>query len=659
MSLRVPVASLKPEDIDHFEKHLLVEEETKQTKARKQKFPWMVTPKLNTLRRDGDYVYLPFQWAMMYYGKRYRTTREECAATKISFKGKLREEQRIVMKETIQLLNQDGSCMMAMYPGGGKCLARGTKVLLFNGEWRKVEELEVGSLLAGDESCYEPQRVILSLCRGREMMYRISHASVGGIHYTVNASHILTLWNCHSLCLQDVPILDFLGWNEEKQRKYEGVYSDFNGRYFNLVQERVQCRSRAKPTGEMNKFIYPLYDGDRMDREVRRLMLCGFRIIELRFHYGEILVQDDFGLMDDLTKRVVINYPLRIEAIGEDDYYGFEIDGNRRFLLWNGIITHNTITSLAISSVVGLRTMILVNKLVLMDQWVQSIQKVFGEHTRLQVLTAKNKIQPGCSFYIMNAQNVGKRTSQEFSELRIGFVIVDECHLMMTKMFSKSLNYLYPRYLLGLSATPFRPDGFDSLLMLYFGIRKVVRKLFRAHSVYFLETEIKMEAAKDARGEIIWNSIIDQQTGNEERNNLILRLCRHFGDRNILILSKRISQIDVLCEGLSALGEKVTSMKDSDCSFDKEARILIATYQKVGTGFSHEKLDMLILATDAEEYFIQYLGRVFRTPEVEPVVIDLVDNNPILKRHFLTRKKVYQECGGNISVLKKSDLNGD
>ena len=80
----------------------------------------------------------------------------------------------------------------------------------------------------------------------------------------------------------------------------------------------------------------------------------------------------------------------------------------------------------------------------------------------------------------------------------------------------------------------------------------------------------------------------------------------------------------------------------------KNARILIATFQKVGTGFSHEKLDMLILATDAEEYFIQYLGRVFRRPDVEPLVFDIVDKHPILRRHFLTRRSIYQEVGGTI-----------
>ena len=49
-----------------------------------------------------------------------------------------------------------------------------------------------------------------------------------------------------------------------------------------------------------------------------------------------------------------------------------------------------------------------------------------------------------------------------------------------------------------------------------------------------------------------------------------------------------------------------------------------------------------------EEYFIQYLARVMRTEEVEPIVFDLVDNHKGLKKHFSQRKKVYLKAGGTI-----------
>ena len=312
-----------------------------------------------------------------------------------------------------------------------------------------------------------------------------------------------------------------------------------------------------------------------------------------------------------------------------------------------------TITSLAIASTIGLRTMIFVNKLVLIDQWLDTIRTWFGDTATVQIIKGKSKaLQPGCDFYIVNAINVTKHSFTDFQDLGIGLLIVDECHLMVTRVFSLALSYICPRYLMGLSATPFRVDGFDALLELYFGLHKVTRKLFRRHTVYCVDTHIRIDHEKDMRGDIIWNSVIEKQMLHPERNARIVDLCLQFKNRNILILSKRIQQMNVLRDLLCERGEtSVTMMKENETTFDRGARILIATFQKVGTGFSHDKLDMLLLASDIEEYFLQYLGRVFRRPDVEPIIIDMVDRHPILKKHFQSRKKIYEESGGRIEMM--------
>ena len=70
----------------------------------------------------------------------------------------------------------------------GKCVAKGTKVLMFSGELRNVEDVQVGEQLMGDDST--PRRV-LSLARGRENMYWVRQNK--GDDYRVNESHILSL----------------------------------------------------------------------------------------------------------------------------------------------------------------------------------------------------------------------------------------------------------------------------------------------------------------------------------------------------------------------------------------------------------------------------------------------------------------------------------
>ncbi len=70
----------------------------------------------------------------------------------------------------------------------GKCLGKGTKVLMFDGTLRNVEDVREGELLMGDDST--PRRV-LNIARGRENMYWVRQNK--GEAYRVNESHILSL----------------------------------------------------------------------------------------------------------------------------------------------------------------------------------------------------------------------------------------------------------------------------------------------------------------------------------------------------------------------------------------------------------------------------------------------------------------------------------
>ncbi len=78
--------------------------------------------------------------------------------------------------------------ILAARPAMGKCLAKGTKVLLYNGCFKKVEDIVVGDLLMGDDST---PRKVLQLGQGQEMMYWVRQNR--GIAYSVNESHILSL----------------------------------------------------------------------------------------------------------------------------------------------------------------------------------------------------------------------------------------------------------------------------------------------------------------------------------------------------------------------------------------------------------------------------------------------------------------------------------
>jgi superfamily II DNA or RNA helicase len=305
-------------------------------------------------------------------------------------------------------------------------------------------------------------------------------------------------------------------------------------------------------------------------------------------------------------------------------------------------------TALAIELATSMRfkTLVVVNKIVLINQWRDSILK-FCPDARVQCLTTKSVMDPSGDFYIINAQNIEKMSREYFRDM--GICLVDEIHMIMAEGLSKCMQHISPRYLVGLSATPYRPDGLDKLLELYFGEYKIIRKLWRAHKVYRVDTGFIPPIERTLQGRLNWGAILDSQAQNVDRNNLIIRIIQKFSERNFLVLVKRVSQGTYISEKLASLGESVTDLMGSNQKFSTEARILIGTCQKVGVGFDHGKMDTLLLATDIEEYFIQYLGRVFRREDVEPYIFDLVDNNGVLLKHFNTRKAVYKEHGGVIN----------
>ena len=352
------------------------------------------------------------------------------------------------------------------------------------------------------------------------------------------------------------------------------------------------------------------------------------------------------------TTKITFNAELRPEQIVVKNQIIKDLNKTGSGCLSAFVGFGKTITAINISCSIKLKTLIIVNKIVLINQWEESIN-MFALGATIQKIKPRSKLED-CDFYIINAQNVEKMGTEFFNQ--IGLCIVDEMHMIMAETLSRSLQYIFPRYLLGLSATPYRPDDLDILINYYFGNNKVIRELNREHHVYVIETEITYKIERTIDGRLNWGNLLDQQSEHKERNETIINIVSKFNDRNFLILVKRVKQGKLLENMLKDVGEDVTSLLGNSQEFNKESRILIGTCQKVGVGFDHKKLDALLLATDIEEYFIQYLGRVFRTRNQIPIVFDLVDNQQTLKKHYNTRKEVYLKHGGILKSISEEHL---
>lgn len=302
-----------------------------------------------------------------------------------------------------------------------------------------------------------------------------------------------------------------------------------------------------------------------------------------------------------------------------------------------------TAMAINLATKIGLQTMVICHRVILINQWKESILK-FCPSAKIQVVSSKTELN-NADFYIMNAINVDKNPIQCYS--KIGLVIIDEAHIIMAEKMSNCMRCFLPRYVIGLSATPYRNDALNILLSLYFG-QQIHRQLHREHIVYKVETNFQPEPILNKMGKIDWSAIIEQQCDNEQRNNLIIDIILKEKDRVFLVLCKRVNQANYLEQKLKEHNQEVTSLIGSNQIYEPSARILIGTSGKIGTGFDHPRLNTLLLASDVEQYFIQYLGRVFRREDTIPVIFDLVDDFPLLHKHYRTRKEVYIQHGGQI-----------
>jgi len=121
------------------------------------------------------------------------TERAETDSEKIT---QLDDELNIDVFKMIELYTtqvargKSNSLIISGDPGVGKCHGKGTKILMYDGSIKNVEDIEIGEFLMGDDS--KPRKV-LSLGRGKDKIYEIK--SKGWDSFTTNSEHILVLRN--------------------------------------------------------------------------------------------------------------------------------------------------------------------------------------------------------------------------------------------------------------------------------------------------------------------------------------------------------------------------------------------------------------------------------------------------------------------------------
>ena len=292
-----------------------------------------------------------------------------------------------------------------------------------------------------------------------------------------------------------------------------------------------------------------------------------------------------------------------------------------------------------------LKTYVIVHKESLLKQWKERIEYFLPG---IQVGTIRGSIiDNNKPIVICMLQSISKKSYDPTIFKDVGMVIVDECHHISAEIFSRALPKLASRYMIGLSATPFRKDGLTKVFVWYLG------EIIRLPNEILEQIEIKGVIVKRIIFESKHLQEVHDKTGNisvplsinkiikcEIRNALLLsELVKLINQgRHILFLSERIKHLRIIRSMIDEMaipgcitcfyigkGGK-NGMTDEDYEKAEYASLILGTMQMAQEGLDLPHLNTLVLATPKSD-IEQAVGRILRRESnLCPFVIDIVDN---------------------------------
>jgi len=322
-----------------------------------------------------------------------------------------------------------------------------------------------------------------------------------------------------------------------------------------------------------------------------------------------------------------------------------------------------TTVSLAIACKLGLRTMIVVHKEFLANQWKERIQQ-FCPGATIGIVQ-QNKKEVHCDFVIAMLQSLSLKeySFEDFDS--IGTLIVDEAHHICAKVFSQSLFKLCPKHVYGLSATPNRKDGLTKVLHWFMGPTFFSVERENQHQVDVFPLEFTCQRFRDPPpctryGKLSLATMITELTEMPDRNALIMSTIRDAtrSTRQVLVLSDRRFHCEYLHQRFKdRSGLYMGGMKEADLAESSKKQIIFATFSQAHEGLDIPSLDTVILATPKSD-IVQCIGRIMRETDGKknnPRIYDILDQWSVFFAMYNKRLRVYRQGGFNIPDQPKED----
>jgi superfamily II DNA or RNA helicase len=323
-----------------------------------------------------------------------------------------------------------------------------------------------------------------------------------------------------------------------------------------------------------------------------------------------------------------------------------------------------TVMGLKIISLLAKKTLIIVHKEFLMNQWIERIAE-FLPGARV------GKIQgPVFDIYdkdivIGMIQTIYDKEYPANAFSSFGLTIVDEVHRIGSEQFSRTLLKTITPCMLGISATVDRKDQLTKVLYMFIG-NKIYSEARSA------DDEVCVRAIQYVSGDAEFNEVAYDFRGSPKYSTMISKLCE-FGPRSDfivkvvgdLIRENPDNQIMILCHNRSLLtylhdaieyrkiastGYYVGGMKQADLNETETKAIVLATYAMAAEALDIKTLATLVMVTPKTD-IVQSVGRILRVKHENPIIVDIVDSHDLFQNQWKQRRQFYKKCNYRISQI--------
>lgn len=331
-----------------------------------------------------------------------------------------------------------------------------------------------------------------------------------------------------------------------------------------------------------------------------------------------------------------------------------------------------TSASLYILSKLNKKTLVIVHKEFLMNQWIERIQQ-FLPKARIgkiqgQIIDIDDK-----DIVIGMLQSLSMKEYPASVFESFGLTIIDEVHHISSEVFSNSLFKLVTKYMLGLSATMNRKDGTTHVFKMFLGdvIFKGKRDEQLEVTVRAIEYQVDddefNEVKLDYRGNVAYSTMISKLCEYNRRSEFILKVLGDMLQENpaqqIMVLAHNKNILKYIHDAIqhrniATVGYYIGGMKEKALKETEGRKVVIATYAMAAEALDIKTLTTLIMATPKTD-IEQSVGRILREKHSNPVVVDIVDSHDTFKNQWRKRKTFYKKENYKIIYTTSSKYNPD